>query len=108
MSVGPVDCFSDHLERGGLGWRETGSCDARAASFHLGVEKADRQARWLDPARRLPIAPFRVCGKTLDYRFLTVRDELAPLGDGTWVERGLLLGRQFCRFRLVRPPGTKS
>jgi hypothetical protein len=57
---------------------------------------------------RLPLAPFRVRGTTLDYRWLPVRDELAPLGDGTWVGRGLLLGREFCRFRLVPPPGTKT
>jgi len=50
---------------------------------------------------RLPIAAFRVCGDTLDYRIFPVKDELAPGKDGTWVGRGLLLGREFCRFRLV-------
>ena len=52
---------------------------------------------------RFPIARFRVRGTTLDYRLLPVKDELSPLGDGTWAGRGLLFGRQFCRFRLVRP-----
>jgi hypothetical protein len=50
----------------------------------------------------LPLAVFRVRGWTLDYRLLPVRDELAPAGDGTWLGRGLLFGREFCRFRLVR------
>jgi hypothetical protein len=50
----------------------------------------------------LPLAPFRVRGRTLHYLGLPVRDELAPSGDGTWMGRGLVLGREFCRFRLVR------
>ena len=49
-----------------------------------------------------PLAPFRVRGRTLDYRLLPIRDELAPAADGTWLGRGLLFGREFCRFRLVR------
>jgi hypothetical protein len=50
----------------------------------------------------LPLAVFRVRGTTLEYRILPVRDELTPAGDGTWLGRGLLFGREFCRFRLVR------
>ena len=50
----------------------------------------------------VPLALFRVRGRTLDYRLLPLRDELTPAGDGTWLGRGLLLGREFCRFRLVR------
>jgi hypothetical protein len=49
----------------------------------------------------VPLAFFRVRGRTLDYRLLPVRDELTPAEDGTWLGRGLLLGREFCRFRLV-------
>jgi hypothetical protein len=50
----------------------------------------------------LPLALFRVYGRTLDYRLLPIRDELTPADDGTWLGRGLLFGREFCRFRLVR------
>jgi hypothetical protein len=57
---------------------------------------------------RLPIAFFRVCVDTLDYRVLPVRDELSPGRDGTWMGRGLLLGREFCRFRLVRASGDDA
>jgi hypothetical protein len=56
----------------------------------------------------LPLAPFRVCGSILDYRLIPVKDELSPLGDGTWVGRGLLLGREFCRFRLEPRRGSRS
>jgi hypothetical protein len=50
----------------------------------------------------LPLAPFRVRGRTLEYRLLPIRDELTSAADGSWLGRGLLFGRQFCRFRLVR------
>jgi hypothetical protein len=49
----------------------------------------------------IPLAFFRVRGSTLDYLLWPVRDELAP-GGGEWSGRGLLFGREFCRFRLVR------
>jgi hypothetical protein len=39
---------------------------------------------------------------TLDYLGWPVRDELTPREDGSWAGRGLFLGREFCRFRLVR------
>lgn len=52
----------------------------------------------------LPVASFRVVeggeGRTLRYRLLPIRDELRPRADGGWDGRGLLLGREFCRFRL--------
>ena len=52
----------------------------------------------------LPVAPFRVErageGRTLRYRLLPIRDELSLRADGSWAGRGLLLGREFCRFRL--------
>lgn len=50
----------------------------------------------------LPLAYFRRRGTTLDYAAWPVRDELTQRRDGEWVGRGLLLGREFCRFRLVR------
>ena len=52
----------------------------------------------------LPVAAFRVQGLSLIYRFLPIRDELTPRVDGSWEGRGLVLGRQFCRFRLIRVP----
>jgi hypothetical protein len=51
---------------------------------------------------RLPLARFRVSGRTLDYLIWPLRDELEPGPDGDWLGRGLLFGREFCRFRLVR------
>jgi hypothetical protein len=50
----------------------------------------------------LPLALFRVKGQTLDYLGWPVRDELIRGSDGVWLGRGLLFGREFCRFRLVR------
>ncbi len=60
-------------------------------------------------AMGVPAGYFRVRhGKdgavTLDYVGWPVRDELTPRDDGSWDGRGLLLGREFCRFRLVREP----
>ena len=52
---------------------------------------------------RIPVAAFRVSGLLLDYRWLPVKDELEGLEGGMWQGRGLVLGREFCRFRLVRP-----
>jgi hypothetical protein len=49
----------------------------------------------------VPVAPFRIAGTTLVYRGWPVRDELEPQADGTWSGRGILLGREFCRFRLL-------
>lgn len=54
----------------------------------------------------LPAAYFNVrlhgSDATLDYLAWPVKDELTPREDGSWSGRGLLLGREFCRFRLVR------
>ncbi len=54
----------------------------------------------------LPAAYFNVrrSGEraTLDYVGWPVRDELEPDGDYAWSGRGLMFGREFCRFRLVR------
>lgn len=54
----------------------------------------------------LPLLPFRLRalpdgGAKLRYRLLPLEDTLARDGE-TWVGRGFLLGREFCRFRLVR------
>jgi hypothetical protein len=53
----------------------------------------------------VPLLPFRVmksarADRELRYRFLPLRDELIKLGYG-WLGRGLFLGREFCRFRLL-------
>jgi hypothetical protein len=50
----------------------------------------------------LPLGRFRRRGTTLDYVAWPVRDELSRDEDGDWVGRGLVFGREFCRFRLVR------
>jgi hypothetical protein len=49
----------------------------------------------------IPLAPFRVRGRTLDYAVWPVKDELVEREED-WVGRGLIFGREFCRFRLVR------
>ena len=41
-------------------------------------------------------------GARLDYVGWPVKDELTPRDDGSWGGRGLMFGREFCRFRLVR------
>ena len=53
----------------------------------------------------IPVAPFRVVGRTLVYRGWPIRDDLEQESEGLWSGRGLVLGREFCRFRLVRHPG---
>ena len=54
----------------------------------------------------VPVAHFRVRGSTLGYVGWPVKDVLTPREDGTWGGRGLMLGREFCRFRLVRDRST--
>jgi hypothetical protein len=68
----------------------------------FGLSKTIRGGGGWTRAAGLPVAPFRVAGTTLVYRGWPVRDELSERADGTWAGRGLLLGREFCRFRLVR------
>ena len=67
----------------------------------FGLSKRIRGETGWTLAAGVPVAPFRVEGTTLVYRGWPVRDELAPRADGTWGGRGLVLGREFCRFRLV-------
>ena len=67
----------------------------------FGLSKTIAGGRGWTRAGGVPIAPFRVAGTTLVYRGWPVRDELEPGPDGSWHGRGYLLGREFCRFRLV-------
>jgi hypothetical protein len=70
----------------------------------LGVSKRIGEGRGWTRLLGLPVASFRVLergpGRTLRYTVLPIRDELWPRSDGGWDGRGLLLGREFCRFRL--------
>ena len=68
----------------------------------FGLSKKVVDGRGWTLAAGVPIAPFRVAGTTLVYNGWPLRDELEPAADGSWHGRGLLLGREFCRFRLVR------
>jgi hypothetical protein len=74
----------------------------------FGLTKKIEDGRGSTRAMGIPVAPFRVAGRTLVYRGWPVRDELEPRTDGSWAGRGLLLGREFCRFRLVRVTETPS
>jgi hypothetical protein len=68
----------------------------------FGLSKKISDGEGWTRALGVPVAPFRVAGRTLVYRGWPVRDELEPRPDGSWAGRGLFLGREFCRFRLVR------
>jgi hypothetical protein len=68
----------------------------------FGLTKAINGDTGWTRAGGVPVAPFRVEGTTLVYRAWPLRDELAPRPDGSWAGRSLVLGREFCRFRLVR------
>jgi hypothetical protein len=68
----------------------------------FGLTKTIAGNRGWTRAAGIPVAPFGVDGTTLVYRGWPVRDELTPRPDGSWDGRALLLGREFCRFRLVR------
>jgi hypothetical protein len=50
----------------------------------------------------IPVAWFRLAGERLRYVGLPIVDELTELPDGSWSGRGLVLGREFRRFRMVR------
>jgi hypothetical protein len=66
-------------------------------------KRIDEETGWTEIGA-VPIAHFRVRGRTLDYTAAPLRDELTPGEEGEWLGRGLLFGREFCRFRLVREP----
>ena len=53
----------------------------------FGLSKRIEGGRGWTLAAGIPLAPFR--------------DELEPGPDGSWQGRGLLLGHEFCRFRLI-------
>ena len=72
----------------------------------FGLTKTIGEGSGWTRAAGIPVAPFRVEGTTLVYRGWPLRDELVECPDGSWEGRGLLLGREFCKFRLVRE--TKS
>jgi hypothetical protein len=74
----------------------------RISGFLLpaGVTKRIKDGHGWTLVAGVPAAPFRVQGETLFYRGWPVRDELEP-DAGFWRGRGLLFGREFCRFRLV-------
>ena len=75
----------------------------------FGVRKRIAGGRGWTLLGPLPLAAFDVRGSTLVYRTLPVRDELEPCDDGTWLGRGLVRGREFCRFRLVpQAPGPRA
>jgi hypothetical protein len=75
----------------------------------FGLSKKIEGGQGWTRALGLPVAPFRVAGRTLVYRGWPVRDELEPRADGSWAGRGLILGREFCSFRMVRVTnGTRS
>jgi hypothetical protein len=68
----------------------------------FGISKSIRRAGGVTRVAGLPLAPFRLVDRTLVYTLLPVRDELSRLPDGSWEGRGVVLGREFCRFRLRR------
>ena len=72
----------------------------------FGVTKRICEGRGWTLVGRVPAAPFNVVGTTLVYVGWPVRDVLEERGDGTWEGRGLFLGREFCRFRMVRADPT--
>lgn len=56
----------------------------------------------------LPVGPFKVENGRLRYRLWPLEDELIQLDDGTWLGRGYVFGKQFCRFRLERKQEQRS
>jgi len=72
----------------------------------IGLTKSIANGRGWTRLAGIPIAPFRVVGRTLVYRGWPIRDDLEQDSEGSWSGRGFVLGREFCRFRLVRPPGA--
>jgi hypothetical protein len=72
----------------------------------VGLSKRIRGGRGTTRALGLPVAWFRVEGSALVYRGAPVRDVLVQIDDDTFAGEGRLLGRPFCRFRLVRETGA--
>jgi hypothetical protein len=68
----------------------------------VGLRKRIGRGRGWTTLGPLPLAAFRVHGRTLDYILWPVKDELAEGENEEWIGRGLIFGREFCRFRLLR------
>jgi hypothetical protein len=66
-----------------------------------GLSKRIRNGKGWTRFLGLPLLPFRSVGSVLSYGLLPIRDELVPGARGEWLGRGLLFGREFCRFRLT-------
>lgn len=66
----------------------------------FGIHKRIRGDRGWTMIGPIPVAPFKVDGTKLRYRLLPVQDELDQLDDGTFVGRGYVFGKKFCRFRM--------
>lgn len=72
----------------------------------FGVRKQIQEGQGWTLVGFVRVAFFEVHGTTLVYRGLPIRDELERQSDGTWLGRGLLREREFCRFRLVEARST--
>lgn len=70
----------------------------------FGLRKVIRREGGWTALGPIPLAPFRVDGRTLDYAVWPLQDQLVERQGDEWVGRGLIFGREFCRFRLVRDP----
>ena len=73
----------------------------------LGIGKRTRGSWGCTTVLGVPVAIFRIRPGTLDYMWLPLRDEIREMPDGSWRGRGLLLGREYCRFRMVPEKGTR-
>ena len=74
----------------------------------IGVSKLIWSGRGYTALFGVPVAWFRLDGPCLRYVALPVADELSELPDGSWAGRGLVFGREFCRFRMVRDGGLSQ
>ena len=73
----------------------------------LGIGKHTRASWGCTTVLGVPVAIFRIRPGTLDYMWLPLRDEIREMPDGSRRGRGLLLGREYCRFRMVPEKGTR-
>ena len=72
----------------------------------FGLRKRIHEGRGWTLVGPVPVISLEVRGTTIVYGRLPIRDELERQADGTWLGRGLLRGREFCRFRLVEARTT--
>jgi hypothetical protein len=66
----------------------------------LGVSKRIGDRHGVTYLFGVPVARFSRAGHSLIYDRLPIRDRLTRLPDGSWLGSGMLLGWEFCRFRL--------